>query len=73
MGHLEVVPPDELAMSEKISYYLPHHCVLKDSTTTYLRVFFDASAQTSTRISFNDALQVGPKLLDDLFDHLLWF
>ena len=73
MGHLEVVPPDELAMSEKRCYYRPHHCVLKDNTTTKLRVVFDASALTSTRISLNDALMVGPKLQDDLFDHLLRF
>ena len=47
MGHLELVPPDELAMSEKRSYYLPHNCVLNDSTTTKLRVDSDASYVTS--------------------------
>ena len=59
MGHLEFVPPDELTMSEKISYHLPHLCVLEDSITTKLRVVFDASALTSTQISLNDALMVG--------------
>ena len=46
LGHLEVVPADEIqrpAVTE--SFYLPHHCVTKDSsTTTKLRVVFDASA-----------------------------
>ena len=72
-GHLEIVPPGELAKLEKICYYFPHHCVLKVSTTRKLRVVFDASALTSTRISLNDALMVGPKLQNDLFDHLLRF
>ena len=59
MGHLEFVPLDELTMSEKISYHLLHLSVLEDSTTTKLRVVFDASALTSTQISLNDALVVG--------------
>ena len=42
--HLEKVPGKEL--ETKSCYYLPHHCVLKsDSTTTKLRVVFDASAR----------------------------
>ena len=42
---------------------MPHHCVLKDaSTTTKLRVVFDASAKTTTGLSLNDCLMVGPKL-----------
>ena len=72
-GHLEVVSPDELAMPDRRSYYPTHQFVLKDSTTTKLRVVFDASALISTRISLNDTLMVGPKLQDNLFDHLLRF
>ncbi|XP_057333711.1 uncharacterized protein LOC130672924 [Microplitis mediator] len=49
-------------------FYLPHHAVFKhDSLTTKLRVVFDGSAKTSTGISLNDTLMVGPKLQDDLF------
>ena len=73
MGHLEVVPPDELAMAEKRCYYLPHHSILKDSTATKLRVVFDATALTTTQFSLNDTLMVSPNFQDDLFDHLLRF
>ncbi|XP_044591989.1 uncharacterized protein LOC123270116 [Cotesia glomerata] len=49
-------------------FYLPHHAVIKaDSTTTKTRVVFDGSCKTSTGISLNDTLMVGPKLQDDLF------
>ncbi|XP_058840617.1 uncharacterized protein LOC131696100 [Topomyia yanbarensis] len=42
-------------------YYLPHHGVEKaESTTTKLRVVFDASCRTDTGISLNQALMVGP-------------
>ncbi|XP_062704134.1 uncharacterized protein LOC134286524 [Aedes albopictus] len=48
-------------------YYLPHHPVIRESsTTTKLRVVFDASSKTSTGISLNDALLVGPIVQDDL-------
>ncbi|XP_075150528.1 uncharacterized protein LOC142224631 [Haematobia irritans] len=45
-------------------YFIPHHCVLKpDSTTTKLRVVFDASAKTSTGLSLNDLMYTGPVVL----------
>jgi len=38
-------------------YCLPHHAVFKDgSTSTKLRVVFDASAKTDTNLSLNDVL-----------------
>ncbi|XP_075156328.1 uncharacterized protein LOC142229633 [Haematobia irritans] len=44
LGHMHRVKIDDL-MDPK--YFIPHHCVLKpDSTTTKLRVVFDASAKT---------------------------
>lgn len=50
------------------SYFLPHHCVLKaDSSTTKLRVVFDGSAKTSSNLSLNDMLMVGPTVQSDLF------
>ncbi|XP_058816978.1 uncharacterized protein LOC131680277 [Topomyia yanbarensis] len=67
LGHMVEVVNET---SSGIEYYLPHHAVLKpDSTTTKLRVVFDASCKTSTGVSLNDALMVGPVVQDDLLDH----
>ena len=72
LGHMEQVPKEEL--DNPNCYYLPHHCVHKpDSTTTKLRVVFDASARTTSGHSLNDCLLVGPKLQDDLFNILVRF
>lgn len=47
--------------------YLPHHPVVKEgSTTTRVRVVFDASARTSTGLSLNDCLHSGPVIQRDL-------
>ncbi|XP_058447634.1 uncharacterized protein LOC131428013 [Malaya genurostris] len=47
--------------------YLPHHPVVKESsTTTRLRVVFDASCKTSSGVSLNEALMVGPVIQEDL-------
>ncbi|XP_064551498.1 uncharacterized protein LOC135437490 [Drosophila montana] len=54
LGHMSLVT---LAALGQCKYYLPHHCVLKeDSTTTKLRVVFDGSAVTTSGHSLNDAL-----------------
>ena len=72
LGHLEKVLDGELDNANH--YYMPHHCVLKDvSTTTKLRVVFDTSAKTTTGLSLNDCLMVGPKLQDDQFCILIRF
>lgn len=74
LGHMEKVSESEVQNKNKITYYLPHHGVFKDSSlTTKLRVVFDASAKTSSNISLNDVLKVGPKIQDDLLDILLRF
>ncbi|XP_050555834.1 uncharacterized protein LOC126911643 [Spodoptera frugiperda] len=54
-------------------YFLPHHCVQRESTTTKLRVVFDAGAQTSSGKSLNDLQLIGPPLLNDLVGILLRF
>lgn len=60
--------------SDKVNYYLPHHGVLRESsTTTKLRTVFDASAVTTSKISLNDIQMVGPTVQDDLLSILLRF
>nr|CAI5827907.1 unnamed protein product [Callosobruchus analis] len=56
------------------TYYIPHRAVTKeDSLTTKLRVVYDASCKTSSGISLNDALKVGPNVQQDLLSIFLWF
>ncbi|XP_037959088.1 uncharacterized protein LOC119688482 [Teleopsis dalmanni] len=55
-------------------YIIPHHCILRpQSTTTKLRVVFDASARTSSGRSLNEILMVGPTIQQDLILILLTF
>ncbi len=60
-GHAELVPELELTKTPDACYYLPMHGVTKEtSTTTKLRIVWDASAVTSTGVSLNDILLPGP-------------
>ena len=71
LGHMQLIENPQQTTSPSW-YYLPHHSVIKESsTTTKLRVVFDASARTSTGVSLNDVLMTGPKTQDDLFNILL--
>lgn len=55
-------------------YFMPHHGVFREhSTTTKLRVVFDASAASSSNISLNDLQMVGPPIQGDLVAILLRF
>src|SRR5215475_4177927 len=57
-----------------VCYYLPHHPVFKEtSITTKTRVVCDSGAQTSTGLSLNDILQVGPTIQEDLYSLVLRF
>lgn len=52
--------------------YLPHHEVVKESsTTTKVRVVYDASCKTSNGNSLNSELLVGPTIQSDLFSILI--
>ena len=74
LGHMSVVQPEECGEVIGKTNFLPHHFVLREeSTTTKLRVVFDGSAKTSSGLSLNNCLLVGPKVQDDLFVHLLRF
>lgn len=69
LGHMSLVT-DEL----EDGYYMPHHAVIKtSSTTTKVRVVFDASAKANSGVSLNDMLMVGPTIQDKIFDHLVRF
>ena len=71
---MEEVPRNEIHMPAINCFYLPHHCVIKDaSSTTKLRVVFDASAKSASGVSLNDRLMVGPQLHKDLFGILISF
>ncbi|GFS58781.1 DUF1758 domain-containing protein [Trichonephila clavipes] len=52
--HMELVPKNDYAKRD--AYYLPHHAVLRDSSTIKLRVVFDASAKSTSGYSLNDIL-----------------
>ncbi|XP_062538401.1 uncharacterized protein LOC134206692 [Armigeres subalbatus] len=72
LGHMRLVEADDEVNST--AYYLPHHPVIKESsTTTKVRVVFDGSAKTSTGFSLNEALCVGPVVQDELIDIILRF
>ncbi|XP_065075162.1 uncharacterized protein LOC135698942 [Ochlerotatus camptorhynchus] len=65
LGHMRKVEDDALNGSKRC--YLPHHPVVKEaSTTTKVRVVFDASCKTSSGISLNNTLLVGPVIQQDL-------
>ncbi|XP_063976214.1 uncharacterized protein LOC135162054 [Diachasmimorpha longicaudata] len=69
LGHMKKV---ENEIEE--GFYLPHHSVIKEtSLTTKVRVVFDASAPSSSKLSLNNVLMVGPTIQDDIFSLILRF
>ncbi|XP_055591020.1 uncharacterized protein LOC129743093 [Uranotaenia lowii] len=65
LGHMRLVEETREDSSKRC--YLPHHPIIKEaSTTTKLRVVFDASSKTSSKLSLNDVLLAGPVIQDDL-------
>ncbi|XP_017881790.1 uncharacterized protein LOC108625943, partial [Ceratina calcarata] len=70
LGHMTRKPDEQITEG----YFLPHHAVVKESSqTTKVRVVFDGSAKSTTGISLNDTLLVGPTIQDDIFSLLLRF
>ncbi|XP_058445830.1 uncharacterized protein LOC131426993 [Malaya genurostris] len=73
LGHMTLNEDVETDQSQ-LAYYLPHHYVLKpSSTTTRLRVVFDGSAPSDSGISINQTQMVGPAVQNDLISILLNF
>lgn len=69
LGHMKEVE----SVDEK-GYYIPHHAVYKaTSSTTKTRVVFDASAKTTSGVSLNDTISVGPTVQSDLLTIILRF
>uniref|UniRef100_A0A8D8X1H6 Uncharacterized protein n=1 Tax=Cacopsylla melanoneura TaxID=428564 RepID=A0A8D8X1H6_9HEMI len=55
-------------------FYLPHHSVIRESsTTTRLRVVFHGSAKSTNGNSMNNLLMVGPGLQESIFSLLIRF
>ena len=70
LGHMTLVPSTDYSNSK--AYYLPHHAVFKEcSSTTKLRVVFDGSAKSSNNVSLNELLLVGPMLQQDIRNVIL--
>ncbi|XP_070075761.1 uncharacterized protein [Drosophila takahashii] len=68
LGHMREVSPTH----NSPNYYLPHHAVIKpESTTTKLRVVFNASSPSANGTSLNDVLHAGPVLQSDLTIQIL--
>ncbi|CAA9997912.1 unnamed protein product [Nesidiocoris tenuis] len=71
LNHMEEVPSCNITGTH---YYIPHHGVLKESSsTTKLRVVYDASCKSSSGVSLNEILMVGPVVQEDLFSILSRF
>ncbi|XP_018374037.1 PREDICTED: uncharacterized protein LOC108768190, partial [Trachymyrmex cornetzi] len=71
LNHMRRIKP---SVNHDKAYYMPHHPVFKEtSTTTKLRVVFDASCKSTSGLSLNDSLLVGPTIQEDLFSILLRF
>ncbi len=74
LGHAEQVPIADFQKPPQQVFYMLMHAVRKESsTTTKLRVVFDASAKSATGMSLNDLLMVGPTIHPPLIDVLLRF
>ncbi|XP_055910900.1 uncharacterized protein LOC129945266 [Eupeodes corollae] len=72
-GVAEPIPPPNDGDLRRV-IYLPHRPVYKaESTTTKIRIVFDASARSEFSPSLNDLLHVGANLLPDVLKILLNF
>ena len=74
LGHAELVPPEDLEKPVDQVFYLLMHAVYKSSTTTTkIRAVFDASAKSTSSVSLNDILLVGPTVHPTLIEYSFIF
>ncbi|XP_058817315.1 uncharacterized protein LOC131680617 [Topomyia yanbarensis] len=72
LGHMRRL--DEPVDDVKAHCYLPHHPVFEESsTTTKVRVVFDAFFETASEYSLNDTFLVGPVVQQDLLSIVMIF
>ena len=72
LGHMLEISENQADQFNSV--YLPHHGVLREtSSTTKLRVVFDASCKTTNGYSLNDFQYKGPVVQDELFSILIRF
>jgi hypothetical protein len=74
LNHMEKYADNVETVSSEGHYFLPHHAVLKpSSSTTKLRVVFDGSALTKNGMSLNSITKNGPVVQSDYLNLLLRF
>lgn len=73
-GFVEEVENAEWSDPDGSVHYLPHHPVVKEtSSTTKVRPVFDAAAKGPSQVNLNDCLNSGPSLNPSLTDVLRRF
>ena len=66
LHHMEEVPGEEKG-DRVFNFFLPHHAVVKpESTSTKVRVVFNASKKSKSGFALNDVLHTGPTLQADI-------
>ncbi|XP_023316203.1 uncharacterized protein LOC106652657 [Trichogramma pretiosum] len=69
-GIIEQISVNEI---ENSGYYLPHRHVVKENSSTRIRLVFDASASCNDGPSLNQCLETGPNLIELITNILLRF
>ncbi|KAL0892289.1 hypothetical protein ABMA27_015463 [Loxostege sticticalis] len=74
LGHAKYVNISDYNLEENAVFFLPHHPVFNEnSQTTSMRVVFDGSMPTLSKVSLNDVLLNGAVVQNDLFSILILF
>jgi len=72
LEHMERVPAPSVSASRSQIVYIPHHAIVRaSSSTTRVRIVFNASSITTNDTSLNSHFLPSPKLQTNIFDVLL--